>query len=157
MDLNTKKGRDCVIPESKAHSLGVLEDLPSLSSSNVHEHLDINREQRNSRVQILTLWHPLWAFIRESPDLTGKPLFWCPERVNLLGGLSCSWISPWEPANRGQGCLSLDSDFPTDWLLLYPELGVGWNGMGAGAMRELRAAGAQSPFCILDATSEKLP
>lgn len=36
-------------------------------------------------------------------------------------------------SHRGQGCLGLDSDFPTGWLVLCPERETRWRGMAVGS------------------------
>lgn len=62
---------------------------------------------------------PLWASLESCQTSLGSLL------PDSWRGLTCPADYhvpdlPCQASSRGQGCLGLDSDFPTDWLVLYP-------------------------------------
>lgn len=60
-------------------------------------------------------------------------------------------------SNRGQGCLGLDSDFPTDWLVLYPEREAGLRGMGVGGYEKGKSPWSPKPLLLSGLNVKKVP
>lgn len=138
-----EKHRDCVIPEPKVSTLGVFRNLSSSLSTDVRENCAPDTDQHT-----LTHRYPHWATVRGSPDPSRKPPSGCSERVNCSAVYHVPGSPPGAILNRSQGCLGLDSDFPTDRLVLYPRQAAGWRGMGTGSYEGRKGPWSPKPLLL---------